>query len=69
MINEVCKFIVGFKIWDGMFIGVLVILCKECMYLFLECLIYIILFCICDFCGVSVECFDGCGNYNLGLKD
>lgn len=65
----VCKLIVGFKICDGWLIGCKVILCGECMYEFLDCLILIVIFCICDFCGFFVKFFDGCGNYLMGFKE
>lgn len=61
------KVIVGFKIWQGMLIGCVVIFCGDWMYVFFECLINLVLFCICDFCGVSFKSFDGCGNYIFGV--
>lgn len=67
MIIKVCKFVVGFKICEGYLIGCKVILCGECMWDFLECLIFIVFLCVCDFCGVSVKFFDGCGNYSMGV--
>lgn len=52
-----------------MFVGIKVMLCGECMYVFFEKLINIGLFCICDFCGINFNVFDGCGNYNFGIKE
>jgi large subunit ribosomal protein L5 len=68
-INEARKSIAGFKIRDGMPVGASVTLRKERMYSFLERLIHITLPRVRDFRGISTECFDGRGNYNLGLKD
>lgn len=65
----VCKFIVGFKICEGWLIGVKVILCSDWMYEFLDCLLFIFLLCVCDFCGLNVKFFDGCGNYSMGVKE
>lgn len=68
-INEARKSVAGFKIRDGMPVGASVTLRKERMYSFLERLIHITLPRVRDFRGISAECFDGRGNYNLGLKD
>merc|ERR1711972_629644 len=69
IINKARKSIAGFKIRDGMTVGASVTLRKEKMYAFLERLIHIILPRIRDFRGISVDSFDGQGNYNLGIKD
>lgn len=37
------------------------------MWEFFERLIIIVVFCICDFCGLFVKFFDGCGNYSMGV--
>lgn len=68
MIIVVKNFIVGFCVCDGMLMGVKVILCGDCMYEFFDCLIIIVMLCICDFCGVKLF-FDGCGNFVIGLKE
>lgn len=45
----------------------MVIFCFEWMYVFLDCLINLVLFCIWDFWGISFNSFDGWGNYSLGI--
>ncbi len=62
------KSVAGFKIREGMPIGVRVTLRGERMYVFLEKLIQLALPKIRDFHGVSPK-FDGNGNYNLGIKE
>ena len=61
--------VAGFKIRDGMPIGLSVTLRNERMYDFLARLIHIVLPRIRDFRGISPYGFDGRGNYSLGLKD
>jgi len=68
-LNKARKSIAGFKIRDGMIVGTSVTLRKIQMYMFLAKLIHIVLPRIRDFRGVSPDSFDGCGNYNLGLKE
>lgn len=62
------KSIAGFKLREGLAIGVCVTLRGRNMYEFLDKLINLALPCVRDFQGVSVK-FDGNGNYNLGIKD
>ncbi len=62
------KSIAGFKIRQGMPIGVKVTLRGKKMYEFLDKLINFSLPRVKDFQGVSVK-LDGEGNYNLGIKD
>ena len=69
IVNKARKSVAGFKIRDGMPVGASVTLRKEKMYAFLERLIHIVLPRIRDFRGISAQCFDGQGNYNLGIKD
>lgn len=69
IINKAKKSIAGFKIRDGMNVGVSVTLRKMKMYSFIERLIHIILPRIRDFRGISAESFDGRGNYTFGVKD
>ena len=69
VVNKAKKSIAGFKIRDGMEVGASVTLRKEKMYSFLDRLIHITLPRIRDFRGISVDGFDGRGNYNLGIKD
>lgn len=61
------KSIAGFKLREGMAIGVMVTLRNENMYAFLDRLINLALPKVRDFQGVSLK-FDGHGNYNLGIK-
>lgn len=37
------------------------------MYEFLERLVSVVFFCVCDFCGINDKSFDGRGNYILGI--
>jgi len=62
------KSIAGFKLREGMAIGVSVTLRGRRMYNFLEKLINIALPCVRDFQGVPTK-MDGAGNYNLGIRD
>lgn len=63
------KAISGFKIRAGEKIGLKVTLRGNKMYDYLERLINIALPRIRDFRGLKDSGFDGCGNYNLGLKE
>jgi len=62
------KSIAGFKIREGMPLGVCVTLRGANMYAFLDKLISLTLPTVRDFRGVPTK-FDGQGNYNLGLKE
>lgn len=62
------KSIAGFKIREGMPIGVRVTLRKKKMYEFLDKLINLALPKVRDFQGVPTK-LDGRGNYNLGIKE
>lgn len=62
------KSIAGFKLREGMPIGVKVTLRDRLMYEFLDRLINLALPKVRDFQGVSSK-FDGRGNYNLGIKE
>lgn len=62
------KSIAGFKIREGMPIGVKVTLRRDKMYAFLDKLINVALPKVRDFQGVTRK-FDGKGNYNLGVKE
>ncbi len=62
------KSIAGFKLREGMQIGVMVTLRKNKMYDFLDKLINVGLPCVRDFQGLSPK-LDGNGNFNLGIKD
>ena len=63
------KSIAGFKLREGMIIGVMVTLRGKRMYDFLDRLINATIPRIRDFQGVPREAFDGHGNYTLGLKE
>ncbi|KIX85297.1 50S ribosomal protein L5 [Vermiphilus pyriformis] len=62
------KSIAGFKLREGMPIGVMVTLRGRAMYEFLDKLINLSLPKVRDFQGVGRK-FDGRGNYNLGVKE
>jgi large subunit ribosomal protein L5 len=61
--------IAGFKIREGMPVGVMVTLRSERMYAFLDRLISLALPRIRDFRGISPKSFDGRGNYSLGIRE
>ena len=69
IINKARKSVAGFKIRDGMPVGISVTLRQDRMYAFLERLIHIVLPRIRDFRGINSNGFDGRGNYNLGLNE
>lgn len=69
VVTRAKKAIAGFKIRQGMPIGVMVTLRSERMYAFLDRLINLALPRIRDFRGISPKSFDGRGNYNLGLRE
>jgi large subunit ribosomal protein L5 len=63
------KAIAGFKIREGMPIGVSVTLRNKIMYEFLDRLVNIAIPRIRDFRGLSSKSFDGNGNYSFGIKE
>jgi large subunit ribosomal protein L5 len=69
VVTRAKKAIAGFKIRQGMPIGVMVTLRSERMYAFLDRLINLALPRIRDFRGINAKSFDGRGNYNLGLRE
>lgn len=69
VITKARKSIAGFKIRDGMPVGIAVTLRKKLMYAFLERFINLALPRIRDFKGISVKGFDGRGNYNIGIRE
>ncbi len=69
VVTRAKKAIAGFKIRQGMPIGIMVTLRGERMYAFLERLIHLALPRIRDFRGISPNSFDGRGNYTLGLRE
>ena len=69
VVTRAKKAIAGFKIRQGMPVGVMVTLRGEKMYAFLERLIALALPRIRDFRGISPKSFDGRGNYSLGVRE
>lgn len=69
VVTKAKKSIAGFKLREGMAIGVKVTLRKDRMYEFLDRLITIALPRVRDFRGLNGKSFDGRGNYALGLKE
>lgn len=63
------KSIAGFKVREGMPVGVRVTLRGENMYDFLDRLVSVALPRVKDFRGVPRNGFDGRGNYNFGLQE
>lgn len=61
--------IAGFKIREGMPLGLTVTLRREKMYAFLEKFIKLVLPRIRDFRGLNTTNFDRSGNYNLGIAE
>ncbi len=61
--------VANFKIREGMPIGCKVTLRGEKMYEFLDRLVNLALPRVRDFRGVSVDSFDGRGNYAMGIKE
>ena len=69
VITRAKKSIAGFKLREGMPIGVKVTLRRERMYEFLDRLVTIALPRVRDFRGLNPKSFDGRGNYAMGLKE
>jgi large subunit ribosomal protein L5 len=69
VITRARKSIAGFKLREGMPIGCRVTLRGKRMYEFVDRLFNVALPRVRDFRGVSPKCFDGRGNYTLGIKD
>lgn len=69
VVTRAKKAIAGFKIRQGMPVGIMVTLRADRMYSFLNRLINLSLPRIRDFRGVSPKSFDGRGNYTLGLRE
>jgi large subunit ribosomal protein L5 len=69
VVTRAKKAIAGFKIRQGMPVGVMVTLRADRMYAFLNRLINLTLPRIRDFRGISPKSFDGRGNYTLGLRE
>lgn len=69
VVSKAKKSIAGFKIRQGMPLGLVVTLRREKMYAFLERFTKIVLPRIRDFRGLSPKNFDKNGNYNLGIPE
>jgi large subunit ribosomal protein L5 len=69
VVTRAKKAIAGFKIREGMPVGVMVTLRKERMYAFLDRLVSLALPRIRDFRGVNPKSFDGRGNFTLGVRE
>ena len=69
VITTARKSVAGFKLREGVNVGVKVTLRKQKMYEFLDRLVNIALTRVRDFRGLSKKSFDGKGNYSLGLKE
>ena len=69
VVTKARKSVAGFKLREGVSVGVRVTLRKERMYEFLDRLVNIALPRVRDFRGLSKKSFDGNGNYSLGLKE
>jgi large subunit ribosomal protein L5 len=69
VVTRARKAIAGFKLREGMPVGVMVTLRRERMYAFLDRLINFSLPRIRDFRGISPKSFDGRGNYTLGVRE
>lgn len=69
VVTRAKKAIAGFKLRQGMPVGVMVTLRADRMYAFLDRLINLSLPRIRDFRGISPKSFDGRGNYSLGMRE
>jgi len=67
--RQVKKAEAGFKIREGMIVGLAVTLRKKRMYDFLDRLVNIVLPRIRDFRGLSIKNVDKNGNLNIGIKE
>ncbi|MBI28421.1 MAG: 50S ribosomal protein L5 [Alphaproteobacteria bacterium MarineAlpha5_Bin11] len=63
------KAIAGFKIREGIKIGVKVTLRRKKMYEFLDRLVNLALPRVRDFRGLNPKSFDGMGNFSMGIKE
>ena len=69
IVTKAKKSIANFKLREGRSIGVKVTLRQDKMWAFLDRLINVAMPRIRDFRGVSMNSFDGRGNYTLGLRE
>jgi large subunit ribosomal protein L5 len=69
VVTRAKKAIAGFKIRQGMPVGMMVTLRGDRMYAFLDRFINLALPRIRDFRGISPKSFDGHGNYSVGIRE
>ncbi|EDP62445.1 50S ribosomal protein L5 [alpha proteobacterium BAL199] len=69
VVTRAKKSIAGFKLREGMPIGVKVTLRRDRMFEFLDRLVNIALPRVRDFRGLNPKSFDGRGNYSMGVKE
>jgi large subunit ribosomal protein L5 len=69
VVTRAKKAIAGFKIRQGMPVGIMVTLRSDRMYAFLDRFVNLALPRIRDFRGVSPKSFDGRGNYTIGVRE
>jgi large subunit ribosomal protein L5 len=69
VVTKAKKSIAGFKLREGMPIGVKVTMRRQQMYEFLDRLVTIAMPRIRDFRGLNPKSFDGRGNFAMGLKE
>ncbi|KGF73058.1 50S ribosomal protein L5 [Neosynechococcus sphagnicola sy1] len=69
VVTRAKKAIAGFKLRQGMPVGIMVTLRAGRMHDFLDRLIHLSLPRIRDFRGISPKSFDGRGNYTLGIRE
>ena len=69
VVTKARKSIAGFKLREGMPIGVKVTLRRDRMFEFLDRLVNIALPRVRDFRGLNPKSFDGRGNYSMGVKE
>ena len=69
IVTRAKKSIAGFKLREGMPIGVKVTLRRDRMFEFLDRLVNIALPRVRDFRGLNPKSFDGRGNYSMGVKE
>ncbi len=69
IVTKARQSIAGFKLREGMPVGISVTLRKNRMYEFLDRLVSVALPRVRDFRGLSAKSFDGQGNFNIGVKE
>jgi large subunit ribosomal protein L5 len=69
VVTRAKKAIAGFKIREGMPVGVMVTLRGDRMYAFYDRFVNLALPRIRDFRGISPKSFDGRGNYSIGIRE